>query len=107
MIDLPQLKARVTRLEKLVNGLAAELAVWQKHPSPLKQGEYVWYLNHIKSAHAAGAVAQGGAGFARRDLEGDGVAHGVRLVGHGGQGHLSSPSPGRATRNGRLHADSR
>ena len=39
MIDLPQMKARVARLEKLVKGLAAELAAWKEHRAPLKLGE--------------------------------------------------------------------
>ena len=53
MIDLPQLKARVARLDKLLKGLTAELAAWKEHRSLLKVGEYTWYLSHVESARAA------------------------------------------------------
>ena len=59
MIDLPQMKARVARLEKLVKGLTAELAAWKEHRSLLKVGEYTWYLSHIEHARKALDSARG------------------------------------------------
>jgi hypothetical protein len=50
MMDLAQLKARVARLEELVNGLTAELAAWELDNAPLKQGERIWYLGQIEWA---------------------------------------------------------
>ncbi len=52
MIDLPQRKARVARLEELERGLAKEVGVWQAREGPLLSLERRQYLNAIQSAIA-------------------------------------------------------
>ena len=72
MIDLPQMKARVARLEELVKGLTAELAAWEEHRSLLKLGEYTWYLSHIEHARKAQDSARDVLAAAVKRVEDDG-----------------------------------
>jgi hypothetical protein len=50
MIGLPQLKARVARLDQLEEGLVAELKVWETADSALLPGEREQYLDAIQGA---------------------------------------------------------
>jgi hypothetical protein len=45
MIGLPQLKARIARLDRLEGGLVAELKAWENAESPLPPGEREQYLD--------------------------------------------------------------
>ena len=48
MIDLPQLKARIRRLQELQDGFTAEVAAWAAAEPPLLPGEREQYLEAIQ-----------------------------------------------------------
>ena len=50
MIGLPQLKARIGRLDDVEGGLTAELTAWKDAESPLLPGECEQYLEGIHEA---------------------------------------------------------
>ena len=52
MIDLPQMKTRMARLEELERGLAKEVGIWQGRDSLLLPVERRQYLNAIQTAIA-------------------------------------------------------
>ena len=53
MIGLPEVLARVRRLDELARGLSRELALWQASGDPLLYLERRAYLNAIHNALAA------------------------------------------------------
>ena len=53
MIQLPGIKVRLVRVEKLVKGLAAELAAWKDAKHPLTLMERQWYVGFLEQAQAA------------------------------------------------------
>ena len=51
-MQLPQIKARLARIEELEKGLAREVGVWQAQEAPLSELERKRYLDAIQNAVA-------------------------------------------------------